>query len=482
MDMPESLKGKVLGGCYRLERLLAEGGASLVFQAERIRPPRREVVVKLLHPALSGDGETRGRLQLEAELLGRLSHDHIVELLDTGQTDDDLPYLVMEVLQGELLRARLDREGRLPPREVARLVGQAAEALQSLHDMGVAHRDVNPRTLFLQESPDGEAQVKLMDLGLALQLDARQGAAEEVLGSEGYMAAEQLRGEVQRVDATTDVFALAVVAYEALCGKRPYDAEDEEELLRQVCRAKPTPITARVVGLPPGINKVMGQALARDQGQRQGSVAELARGLATALEGAEVPPRQLSRRAQTPWWAPLPPLRRIRRRPVSRRRRVPSRPGRLKPWWGMTTCWTSWARTGDRRPESWTAGLQRLAERPRSWTAGLQRQAERPRSWTAGLQRQAERPQPWTAGLLPLARPGSCEEKAWGAPATRSWWTTLCWTGLPGPASRRRWARSSRSSRGAPGTRPRSWPGSSSARRRRPWCRRRPPRPAVTCP
>ncbi len=281
MDTPESLVGQVLSRSYRLEGLLAEGGASLIFEAERQRPPRRRVVVKLLHPLLTGDDEMVARFNQEAEILGELHHVNAVELLDVGHTDDDLPFHVLELLKGETLRQRLDRQGPLSAKEVGRIVTEAAGALQALHERRVVHRDVNPRNLFKQEG----SGVKLMDLGLALRLSGQERRGEpEVIGSEGYMSPEQFRGEVHETTAATDVFALAVVTYEALSGKLPFQAEDADELLRQVCNADPTPITARVKGLPPAVNKVLARAMAKAPEERFASIDAFASDLGRVLD------------------------------------------------------------------------------------------------------------------------------------------------------------------------------------------------------
>ena len=287
MGAVDSMVNEELGRSYRLIALLSEGGASQIYEAERLRPPRRKVVVKMMHPVLVGDEEMAAQFDHEAEVLGELQHDHVVELIDVGQTDEDLPYLVMESLEGETLRERLDRDGPLAPKDVANLVKQAASALGALHALKVVHRDVNPSNLFLVGKPDDDVKVKLIDFALALGIvDKRKKGQPEVIGSEGYMSPEQFRGEVHEVDAATDVFALAVVAYEALSGRRPFEAEDEDELLRQVCKADPTPITARVKGLHAAANQVFARAMAKDRGARFGRIEEFARDLAEVIDVA----------------------------------------------------------------------------------------------------------------------------------------------------------------------------------------------------
>ena len=310
MDTPESLLGQVLSRSYRLETLIAEGGASLVFEAERMRPPRRKVALKLLHPALQNDREMSALFQHEAEVLGQLRHEHAVELLDMGHTDEDLPFVVLELLRGETLRQRLERDGPLPVPEVGQLVQQAAAALEALHELSVVHRDVRPGNLFLAGQPDAELHVKLMDFALALGFSPRppQGQSE-VVGSEGYMSPEQFRGELHETDGATDQFALAVVAYEALCGRRPFDAGEADELLRQVNSGTFTPVTARARGLPPQVNQALARALDPDKQKRHDSVTAFAGELCQVLRRqpvtapqkiVEPPPRPAATGARVP--------------------------------------------------------------------------------------------------------------------------------------------------------------------------------------
>ena len=316
MDTPESLLGQVLSRSYRLETLIAEGGASLVFEAERMRPPRRKVALKLLHPALQNDREMSALFQHEAEVLGQLRHEHAVELLDMGHTDEDLPFVVLELLRGETLRQRLERDGPLPVPEVGQLVQQAAAALEALHELSVVHRDVRPGNLFLAGQPDAELHVKLMDFALALSFSPRppQGQSE-VVGSEGYMSPEQFRGELHETDGATDQFALAVVAYEALCGRRPFDAGEADELLRQVNSGTFTPVTARARGLPPQVNQALARALDPDKQKRHDSVTAFAGELCQVLRRqpvtapqkiVEPPPRPAATGARVPGLPPAP--------------------------------------------------------------------------------------------------------------------------------------------------------------------------------
>ena len=285
--------GQTLEGGYRLKRLIAEGRHSQVYEAERRGSPRR-VVVKLLHPVLWDDPQQTIRFRCEGDVLRRLRHRHAVELVESVQTPGGHRFHVLELLEGETLSRRLDRDGPLPSWEVAHLVKQAAGALQTLHDLGVVHRDVEPSNLFLTVQADSAGRgrrdlkpldLKLLDLGKALDLGDRQ-RGHEVVGKGGYISPEQLRGEVHETTAATDLFALAVVAYEALCGRRPFEADDDEDLLYEVSSGSFPSASGRVEGLSQQVDTVLSRALHPDRDRRHNSIETFADELAMALNSS----------------------------------------------------------------------------------------------------------------------------------------------------------------------------------------------------
>jgi len=280
--MNMDMLGRTIDGKYRLERLITEGRNSLVYEAECLASPRR-VAIKLLHPTLVDDPRRVERFRHEAEVLRRLRHRHSVTLMETGQPAGELPYHVLELLEGETLRRRLDRDGPLSVGEVTRLARQAAGVLQALHDLGVVHRDVRPGNLFLVSRPGSALEVKLLDPGEALNLDERQ-RVHEVVGSRGYMSPEQFRGEVHETTAASDLFALAIVVYEALCGRRPFEADDDDDLLYEVSSGRFTPVSSRVEGLPRRVDAVLSRALHRERDQRHRSIETFAVELGEILE------------------------------------------------------------------------------------------------------------------------------------------------------------------------------------------------------
>lgn len=279
--------GTLIAETYRLTGVLGRGGAGTVFAAEHVRLPRR-LAIKLLSPE-HDDPDARARFRREAEIIAGLAHPHVVEVLDYDVDERGAPFMVMARLDGETLRERL-RRGPLPARDVAELVRQAAAALAVAHARGVVHRDIKPSNLFLRtlardEQPAGPADasargpaihVAVLDFGISKVLghsDRTQTGL--LLGSPGYAAPEQIRGD--RVSAATDVFALAALAYEALTGRRAFDGDTREIVLHQILHAEPPRLAARAV------DAVLRRALAKRAERRTQSVAVFADELCAAL-------------------------------------------------------------------------------------------------------------------------------------------------------------------------------------------------------
>lgn len=202
---------------YRLTERLASGGSAEVWRA-RDEQLQRDVAVKLLHPHLLPDERSRGRLVAEARAAASLSHPGIVGIYDVDVTGE-APALIMELVDGEPLAARLDRDGALTPREAARIVAEVGEALFHAHKRGVVHRDVKPGNILLER--DGRA--RLVDFGIAHSLAEtaeRLTLTGTVIGTLRYMGPEQLTGEP--ITPRTDLYGLGTVLHEALTGRAPF--------------------------------------------------------------------------------------------------------------------------------------------------------------------------------------------------------------------------------------------------------------------
>jgi eukaryotic-like serine/threonine-protein kinase len=277
------LEGRVLGGRYRLKRLLAVGGMGAVWAAEDA-VLGREVAVKVLGEALAGDRRAALRLRREARAAGRLAHPGIARVLDLGEDDAGRPYLVMELLHGESLAARLARAGPLAPAEAVRVVAAAADALEVAHRAGIVHRDVKPGNVFVTVGGD----VKLLDFGIASAVNEAALTGGDLLGTAAYLAPERVLGH----DATpaADVYALGVLLYELLAGRPPFAGDTGTALAMAHVHAQPGPLAAVAAQeVPPALAAACERALAKDPAARPPSAAALAALLRSTVAPAPPP-------------------------------------------------------------------------------------------------------------------------------------------------------------------------------------------------
>ena len=236
-----------------------------------------QVAVKLVAGHLRLDARTLERFQQEARGAAKVSSPHIVRVLDHGVVEGR-PYIVMELLQGEDLRAHLQRVGLLAPGECARIITQACRGLASVHAAGLVHRDVKPDNMFLVDN-GGESFVKLLDFGLAAEVRARFAAATggSIVGTPCYMSPEHTEG-MRALVAQSDMWSLAVVAYEALTGELPFEGEGLIGLAIAIAEARFVPPSTHRPGLPRALDEFFLRAFAPEPSGRFES--------ATAMAGA----------------------------------------------------------------------------------------------------------------------------------------------------------------------------------------------------
>jgi hypothetical protein len=221
---PGQLEGSVAAGQYRIVRRMGSGASGVIYEAVRIADGM-PVAIKLLRAAAAHEAVASDRLRREAEALGLAWHPHVVEIIDHGRLPDGTAYLVMELLRGESLAARLRTKGRLSPPELLLIAMQVCDALSAVHAAGIVHRDVKPSNVFLAaggEDPGTDERVKLLDFGIARVEweETRITNTGGPLGTPGYMSPEQESGNGE-VDGRSDLFALGAMLYECLVGDPP---------------------------------------------------------------------------------------------------------------------------------------------------------------------------------------------------------------------------------------------------------------------
>jgi serine/threonine-protein kinase len=249
---------------------------------------RTQVVVKFMAPELAKNHEAVSRFAREAAAASQVKSPHVVQMLDHGTTEEGLPYIVMEHLEGHDLGAHLEAHGKMRPRDVAEIVGQLARALSRAHERGIVHRDIKPSNVFLCDAGDGQLFVKLLDFGIAKGVEGSlvdsRTRTGTMVGSPHYMSPEQVVGS-KDVDARSDLWSVGVVAYEALTGQKPFDAETVGGLALKIHHEplpKPTDLAHE---LPATVDAWFARACARDVAQRFATAKELADALSLAIGG-----------------------------------------------------------------------------------------------------------------------------------------------------------------------------------------------------
>lgn len=274
--------GQTLGGSYRIVRQLDEGGMGTVFLAEHIRL-RRPVAVKMMARHLKSDESALARFRREAEIISRLHHPHIVQILDFDTTSEGQPYLVMEMLTGQSLDRLLESGQKLDVRASLSIAIQVAGALGAAHSAGIVHRDLKPANIFLLDAGE-ELFVKLLDFGISKRADdvtpGRKLTLEfDILGTPDYMAPEQATGRTALVDHRGDQYALGVILFEMLTGRVPFQATEVMALLQRVIHEAPPKPSTFNAEVTRDIDSVIALALAKKPEERFASIAAFAAAL-----------------------------------------------------------------------------------------------------------------------------------------------------------------------------------------------------------
>jgi len=271
----DPLAGTLLDDRYLLHECLGEGGMGSVYRATHVLMDK-PVAVKLIHSELAHLEDITKRFEREAKSSSRLSDPHCITVTDFGRTDDGTLYLVMELLEGEPLDVRLDREERISVPEALRITSQMLKGLVHAHEQGVVHRDLKPENVHLVTHGDEVDFVKILDFGIAkLALGSGEGESLTksgvVFGTPKYLSPEQALGD--QVDHRADLYAVGIILYEMLTGKPPFVADSAMDTLSMHLTAPP-PLLAEDGDFPRGLQEVIEKAMAKRPADRYADAEE----------------------------------------------------------------------------------------------------------------------------------------------------------------------------------------------------------------
>ena len=318
MQRERIVRGAVIADRYRLEHVLQQGGMGSVWVATHLGLDA-PVAMKFMTAGPAVTVEASARFRREARAAAQIRSSNVVKVLDHG-VDDGLPYLVMELLEGEDLGRRLRRVNRLSLAEAARLLVPIARGLGLAHQAGLVHRDLKPENLFLAREGDHEVP-KILDFGVAKALyptDEEAGDSTRegtLLGTPYFMSPEQARGWAS-VDPRSDLWSLGVILYRAIVGTKPFSAQAIGDVIVQICTEPAPPPSRLAPDLGPRVDAFFDRALAKDAGHRFQSAAELARAFCSLVAPADLGPEvafeiatPTGANAPAPWQGrSLPPL------------------------------------------------------------------------------------------------------------------------------------------------------------------------------
>ena len=269
--------GDVIGGKYEIERILGTGGMGIVVAARHLDLGQRVAIKFMLRETLNDPGNAE-RFLREAKTAVKLRSVHTARVLDVTRLADGEPFMVMEYLEGRDLDAELDANGPLPPRVAVDWILQASEALAEAHGLGMIHRDVKLKNMFLTQTVDGAPLVKVLDFGLAKLLDREEDvsltAKNEIFGSPRYMSPEQMRS-AKDADFRSDIWSIGVCLYELLTGRVPFEAATVADTCAMVLKDA-VPLPSTFVALPADLEAVVLRCLEKDPARRFQTIADLA--------------------------------------------------------------------------------------------------------------------------------------------------------------------------------------------------------------
>jgi serine/threonine-protein kinase len=277
----DAMIGQLIGGRYRITGVLGEGGMGIVYVGEQqMGSTVRKVAIKTLHQHLSKDPAVLARFHRECGTVAQLEHPNTIKFYDFGATADGTLYIAMEFVAGKAL-ADVVQQGPMSPDRVVKIMRQVCGALDEAHMQGVIHRDLKPENIVLTDRAGEIDFVKVLDFGIAARTESADAAKEAkltqqgmVLGTPPYMSPEQFTGKA--LDARSDIYSLAVMSYEMLTGKLPFEADTPWQWATQHMTAQPIPfeVSAPAKHLPDGMRKAILRGLSKEREQRPSTARE----------------------------------------------------------------------------------------------------------------------------------------------------------------------------------------------------------------
>ncbi|HSU38051.1 MAG TPA: serine/threonine-protein kinase [Polyangiaceae bacterium] len=285
--------GDVVGGRYRIDRLLGAGSMGFVVGAWHLELDQ-PVALKLLNPDIFEQGEAAARFRRECRAAARVKSEHVCRVIDVGSLEQGAPYMVMELLDGNNLEEELLRRGALPVAEAVGYILEAVEAIAEAHAAGIVHRDLKPANLFIARRADRSRLLKVLDFGISKSMIDSHGPGDMsltrtgvIIGSPLYMSPEQMRS-TKDADTLSDIWALGAILFQLVTGRPPYEGESIPELCAKLFSEDAPPPSAVRAGLPAGLDAVLHRTLARDPTKRFQNVAELGAALLEFNPGCRV--------------------------------------------------------------------------------------------------------------------------------------------------------------------------------------------------
>lgn len=279
----DPMLGRVLDGRFRLTKLIGRGGMGAVYKAIQIQMDR-VCAIKLVSPVSNDKEAALARFRREARMTSRIDSPNAITIYDFGEAEPGLLYLAMEFIEGVTLADVLEREFTLPPQRVVSITTQTANALAAAHSLGIVHRDLKPSNIMLIDK-DGLDVVKVLDFGIAKSVnettDDPLTQTGMLLGTPTYMSPEQVLGET--VTSRTDVYSLAIIVYEMLSGRAPFEGDNVRSLMMSRLTGEPKPLREVAPLVNDAVEKVVMSGLVRDQELRMPDALTFARSLSAAF-------------------------------------------------------------------------------------------------------------------------------------------------------------------------------------------------------